>query len=299
MTSENNENTKQVKVSRKTMYIAAAVFVVAAVIGAAAFLGVFEDLTDPAEVSENGEIVARVNGEEVTRAEFETILEQEKMQYEMQGMDLESEEMSDMLGELQQHVLDNYFVIPILLEQKAQEEGIEISEEEIEDRYQDYVAQFGGEEQLKEQMAAVDVTRDELDEDIIRELTIQNYIEQYLEEYLEENPEEQIDKESIELSEEEIEHRYQQLQEQYARLKEMIEEDDPDLPREQLEMQLLQIEEQYGEILEEENFEEIKPVLKEEMIEERAAREKQEKEQSILMAHIEELQEESEVETYF
>lgn len=299
MSGENNENTKQVKVSRKTLYIAAAVFVVAAAIGAAAFGGFFGDLTDPAEVAENGEIVARVNGEEVTRAEFETILEQEKMQYEMQGIDLESEEMSDMLGELQQHVLENYFVIPMLLEQKAEEKGIEISEAEIENRYQDYVAQFGGEEQLKEQMAAVDVTRDELDQDIIRELTIQNYIEQFLEDYLEENPEERIDKESIELSEEEVEGRYQQLQEQYARLKEMIEEDDPDLPREQLEMQLLQVEEQYGEALAEENFEEIKPVLKEEMIEERAAREKQEKEQGILMAHIEDLREASEIETYF
>lgn len=299
MSGENNENTKQVKVSRKTLYIAAAVFVVAAAIGAAAFGGFFGDLTDPAEVAENGEIVARVNGEEVTRAEFETILEQEKMQYEMQGIDLESEEMSDMLGELQQHVLENYFVIPMLLEQKAEEKGIEISEAEIENRYQDYVAQFGGEEQLKEQMAAVDVTRDELDQDIIRELTIQNYIEQFLEDYLEENPEERIDKESIELSEEEVEGRYQQLQEQYARLKEMIEEDDPDLPREQLEMQLLQVEEQYGEALAEENFEEIKPVLKEEMIEERAAREKQEKEQGILMAHIEKLREASEIETYF
>ncbi len=296
-TGENKENVKKTDTSRKTktICIAAAVIVVATV-GLAFALGAFEGITDPQEVPDNEEVVATVNGETVSRVEFEQALEQEKMQYQMQGIDLDSEEMSEMLSELENHVLNNYFVIPILLEKRAEAAGINISEDEIEDRYQDYVAQLGGEEQLEEQMAAVDLSRDDLDQDISRELTITKYIEQYLEDYYEENPDEKVDEASIDLSDDEIEEQYQQLLNHYNNLQEMLEEDDPDMPREQLEAQLTQIEDNYGEMLEEDNFEDIKPILREEMLERRIAQETQAKEQQILTDHFEELREESDIE---
>lgn len=296
-TGENKENVKKTDTSRKTktICIAAAVIVVATV-GLAFALGAFEGITDPQEVPDNEEVVATVNGETVSRVEFEQALEQEKMQYQMQGIDLDSEEMSEMLSELENHVLNNYFVIPILLEKRAEAAGINISEDEIEDRYQDYVAQLGGEEQLEEQMAAVDLSRDDLDQDISRELTITKYIEQYLEDYYEENPDEKVDEASIDLSDDEIEEQYQQLLNHYNNLQEMLEEDDPDMPREQLEAQLSQIEDNYGEMLEEDNFEDIKPILREEMLERRIAQETQAKEQQILTDHFEELREESDIE---
>jgi len=299
MNNENNENVKQVKISRKTVYIAVAAVAVIG-LGIAAMLGVFGDLTEPGEVADNGEIVATVNGEEVTRAEFNQVLEQQKMQYEMQqGVDLDSEEMSDMLNQLKEHVLEQHFAVPILLEQKAKEMDIDVGEEEIEERYQEYATQFGGEDALEEQMASLEITREELDQDIIRELTIHNYIERYLEEYLEENPEERIDQDDIELSTEEVENQYQQLLSQHERISEMLEEEDPDMPREQLEMQLSQLEEQYGHILEADSFEEIEADLEKEMAEERITRERQEKETRILMEHIDELLEDSEIETNF
>ncbi len=298
MNNENNEKDKQINISPKTMYIAIAAVAIIG-LGIAAMLGVFGDLTGTGEKADNGEVVATVNGEEVTRAEFNQAFEQEKMQYEMQGIDLESEEMSEMLGELEEHVLENYFIIPILLEQKAKEMGVEATEEEVEERYQEFVVQFGGEEELEEQMAEADITREELEQDLVRELTIQNYLEQYLEEYFEDNPDERVDKDDIELSAKEVENRYQQIQGQYDQIAQMLEEDDPDMPREQLEMQLSQLEEQHGPILEAAGFEEVETELEEKIIEERAAQKEQEKEQGILMNHIEKLQEESEIETNF
>ena len=298
MNNENNEKDKQINISPKTMYIAIAAVAIIG-LGIAAMLGVFGDLTGTGEKADNGEVVATVNGEEVTRAEFNQAFEQEKMQYEMQGIDLESEEMSEMLGELEEHVLENYFIIPILLEQKAKEMGVEVTEEEVEERYQEFVVQVGGEEELEEQMAAADITREELEQDLVRELTIQNYLEQYLEEYFEDNPDERVDKDDIELSAEEVENRYQQIQGQYDQIAQMLEEDDPDMPREQLEMQLSQLEEQHGPILEAAGFEEVETELEEKIIEERVAQKEQEKEQGILMNHIEKLQEESEIETNF
>ncbi len=298
MSNDNNENVKQINISRKTLYLAIAAIAVVG-IGIAAMLGLFSDLTGPEEAAANGEVIATVNGEEVTRAEFEQALEQEKMQYEMQGIDLDSEEMSEMLRELEEHVLENYFVVPILLEQRAREMDITASEEEIEERYQEYATQFGGEEELEEQMAALDLSREELEQDITRELILHNYIDRYLEEYLEDNPDEKIDRDDIELEAEEVENQYQQILDQYNQITEMLEEDDPDMPREQLEMQLSQVEERYGHLLEAESFEDVKEEMEEEMIEERIARQRQEKEQRILMEHIETLLEASEVETDF
>ena len=301
MINENNEsreNEKKNGVSRKTLYIAATVTILAAV-GLAFALGAFEGISDPAETPGNTEIVATVDGETISRVEFEQALEQEKMQYQMQGIDLDSDEMSEMLSELENQVLNNYFVIPILLENKAKAAGITVDEDEIEDRYQDYVAQFGGEEQLQEQMAAVDLTRDDLEQDINRELTITKYIDQYLEDYYEENPDEIVDEESIDLSDEQVEEQFQQLLNHYNNLKEMLEEDDPDMPREQLEAQLMQIEEAYGEMLEEDNYDAIKPIIREEILERRIAQERQAKEQQILNDHFEELREESDIEINF
>ncbi len=299
MNNDSTEDIKQIKNSRKIVYIAIAAVVIIG-LGIAALTGVFGDLTEPEEAAENGEIVATVNGEEITGAEFNQVLEQQKMQYEMQqGVDLDSEEMADMLSDLKEHVFEQHFAVPILLEQKAKEMDIDVSEEEIEERYQEYATQFGGEEALKEQMATVDITRDELDQDIIRELTIHSYIEGYLEEYLDDNPEEQIDQEDIEVGKEELENQYQQVLSQYDQVSGMLEEEDPDMPREQLEMQLSQLEEQYGYILEAESFEEIKEDLEKEMIEDRVTRERQQKETEILMEHIDELLKESEIETNF
>ncbi len=294
MDHEKKENEAGVRMTRKTAYIAIAVVLVAGLGIAGAFLGLFDGITGMDE-----DVVATVNGEVVTEEEFNQAMEQEKMQYQAQGVDLESEEMAEMLADLEEQVLDNYFIIPILLEQKAEEQGIEISDEEIEERYQEYAAQFGGEEQLLEAMEDAGLNREDLDEDIIRELTIQNYLDQYLETYLEENPDERIEADKVELSDEEVEEYYQQMRSQYDEIKEVVEAEDPEVPAEQqemMEMQFAQIEEQYGDIMEADDFEEVKPQLEEEMREERVAQEKQEKEQRILMAHIEELREESDVE---
>ena len=242
------------------------------------------------------QVVATVNGEEIYRDDFEQALEQEKMQYEMQGMDLGSEEMADTLKELEQHVLDNYFIVPTLVKQKAEEEGINVSDEEIEERYQEYVVAFGGEDELLDQLEAANISREDINEDIANELSIQRYLDNYLDEYLEKNPEERVVEEEIELTTAELEEQYQQLRNNYEEIKGLLEEDDPEMPVEQLEMYYEQLKEQYGDLLEEDDFEAIKPQLEEEVREQRAAQMKEEKVQRVLSEHVTELREESDIE---
>lgn len=247
-------------------------------------------------ISQGEEVIATVNGEEITKEEFAQAIEQEKIQYQMQGIDLDSEEMASTLKELEQQVLDNYFIIPMLITQQAEKEGITISDEEIEERYQEYVTAFGGEEELLEQMELANISRSKLDDDIVRELSIQNYLEQYMDKYLEENPGERIIEEEIEIERAELEAYYEQIINEIYELKELMEADDPDIPMEQVEMYFLQLEELYGDILEEEYSEEAMLQLEKEMREQRAFQMKEEKVQRVILEHISNLKENSDIE---
>ncbi len=256
------------------------------------------DESDPAEETgseQPGEIIATVNGKEIYREEFEQALEQEKMQYEMQGIDLDSVEMADTLRQLEEQVLDN-LIIPNLILQKANEVGITVSDEEVEERYQEYATTFGGEDALLEQMENFNISRDELDEDIVKELSIQNYLDQYMDDYLEANPEEEVVKDDLDITDEELEAHYQQLRTNFSEIQEMLEKEDPEIPREQIEAYYQQLEEQYGDLLEEDDFEAIKPKLEEEVRVQMAEEMKEEKVQRVISEHLKELEEESDIE---
>lgn len=255
-----------------------------------------DDLADNGMVGENGEVVATVNGEEIYRVELDQAVEQEMMQYQMEGIDPESDEMEGMIEELEEHVLENYFIIPTMVRQKAEEEGITVGEEEVEARFQEYAEAFGGEEALLDQMAQAQMTREDIDQDIEKELITQNYLDQYMEGYLEDNPEERVEEEEIEISSDEVEEHYEQLRAEYLEVQEMLEEDDPEMPSEQIEMYYQQLVEQYGEALEEDDFEAIKPQLEEELRQQMTEQMKEEKVQRVLSELVQQLREESDIE---
>ncbi len=286
------EKSKKSKATRKYGYLAAAVLIMVCFALSTFLTACNEDST----VVQTDEVVATVNGEEIYRDDFEQALEQDKMEYQMQGVDLDSEGMSDTLEELEQHVLDNYFIIPTLIKQKAEEEGITVSSEEVEERYQEYVAAFGGEEELLQQLEALNMTREDIDEDIAHELSIQNYLDYYMEQYLENNPEEKVVEDEIEVTTEDLEEYYQQLRSDYNEIKELLEEGDPEMPIEQLEAYYELLTEQYGDSLEQDDFEAIKPQLEEEIREEMAMQMKEEKLQRVISEHVRKLREESDIE---
>ena len=225
MDNEDKGNNINVSLPRKTLYlIAAAVIIALVAVGAfsgfldkplTALQGMFQE--------ESQEVVATVNGEEIAREELEVMLEQQKQQYQMQGMDMDSEDMSDMLEQLERQILDS-LVANLLMAQAAEEKGISVSEEELEQEYQDLVAQFGGEEELNQQLEAAGITQEEIKEDIARTLPAQKYMESY--------KEENISEEDLEVSEEELKAVYDQYSAQmgeefgeFEEVKPQLEED--------------------------------------------------------------------------
>lgn len=137
------------------------------------------------------DIIAVVNGEEITWAELESRASQMKMRYEMQG-EAVTPEMEDRIREM---VLDN-MIDEILLLQEALRQGFEVTEEEIDEAYEDIVARYDGEEQLKALLDEDGMTVEDLRDQIREQLIIMGYIDEYVEQ--------ELGEEGLEVTEEDI-----------------------------------------------------------------------------------------------
>ncbi len=143
------------------------------------------------------EVLAKIGESEITMEDIQSDFDQMKTQYEAQGMNLsENQEMQDMIlyETLQNHVQQK------LLMDHAKEKGLEVEEEDIEEEYNMITEQFSTEEELDSALQQAGVSKDDLKQNIEDSLLIQLLAE-------EEGGE-------VEVSEEEINERYEQLEAQ-------------------------------------------------------------------------------------
>ncbi len=153
---------------------------------------------------EQDAVVATVNGEEIKNKDLFEAENFERQQLLMMGMDPQSQEAEQMMEQMRPQILDNLIYNTILL-QKVEQEGITVSEQEIEQEYQMFAQQFGGEEMLEQMLADEGMTRKDLENEIEDQLAMQAYLDKYLEENL--------DEEDLVFSEQELRELYQlQLQ---------------------------------------------------------------------------------------
>ncbi|WP_227940421.1 SurA N-terminal domain-containing protein [Alkalihalobacillus deserti] len=131
------------------------------------------------DTEEIPDVVATVNGEDIEKEMFVTTIEQQAMQVAMQGIDLESEEGVEYLEELKDQVLDQ-IINSKLIADAASNEGLEATEEEIDNGISELMAQNGleSEEQLQELLEAQGVQMDELRDDVKKNVKSSKYIEQ-------------------------------------------------------------------------------------------------------------------------
>lgn len=166
--------------------------------------------TDQAAIDEGPEnaVIAVVNGEELLRSEMLEGKEQQMQQLSMMGMDLsdmEDEEAARMMELLRMQVVDN-LVVTTLVYQVAVNQGFSATEEDVDDYYEYFAAQAGGEEALEQQLEEAGMTPEDIREDIRSQLPIEMYITTYLEENL--------DPEMLVFPEEELRALYEQQQQQ-------------------------------------------------------------------------------------
>ncbi|MBO8127752.1 MAG: SurA N-terminal domain-containing protein [Peptococcaceae bacterium] len=119
-----------------------------------------------------GDPVAVVNGEEISSKTFEEELAAAKDYYKQMGTDLDAEENKEQLAEVKEQVLDQ-LIDRTLLEQKIEEEGIEVSKEEVDGEISKIEEQVGGKEELDKILKEHNLNVDQLRSDIEYQLALE------------------------------------------------------------------------------------------------------------------------------
>ena len=117
--------------------------------------------------------VAKVNGVALSQAIFETQLAAAVASYKGQGINVEDPAK---LGQIKTQVLNN-LINNELVAQGASKSGVAVTGAEVEKQFQDLVAQTGGIDKFKVQLAAAKLTEDQLRGNIARQLVIQKYLQ--------------------------------------------------------------------------------------------------------------------------
>ncbi|MCA9365992.1 SurA N-terminal domain-containing protein [Candidatus Kaiserbacteria bacterium] len=118
------------------------------------------------------EVVARVNGEDVSREDFLEGLEQTKAAAASQGAD-----MSDIVvaSQVEAQALDVVINTKLLL-QAAADAGIAITDEQVDQELAALQERYGGEEGFQAEMAKYGVTLEQLRVDVKEQLTVDAYL---------------------------------------------------------------------------------------------------------------------------
>ncbi len=177
------------------------IIVAVIVAGGIVFYGTMDDADD---------IAIRVNDETFTHEEFDQITEQIAQEYQMYGMPVDDEQIKE-------QAIDRA-IQEVLLTQYADDEGLEVSQEEIDDKFDELMMMYGAqsEEEFLAQLQADGIEdRQEVDELLELELKINKLVDLYGEE--------------VEISDEELEQAYSDYEEQMEQMQENqgIEEDIP------------------------------------------------------------------------
>lgn len=147
-------------------------------------------------------VVASVNGSEIANKDYLANLNQQMQQYVSMGLDPNSEQAEAIKEQIRPQILESLVNVS-LVTQQAEAENISPDTQQVEAQYQSFAAQFGGEQALEEQLDAEGMTKQDLMDDIIRQMSINEYLQQYIEEH--------ADPSDFEFSDEQIRQRYEQL----------------------------------------------------------------------------------------
>ncbi len=147
---------------------------------------------------DDDDAMAVINGEEILKEEFTKEFERTKVMVSAQyGIDLEAEENEALIPQLQQQAMQNLVSQTVLL-QEAENQDLNPSEEEVEANLDQLKEQLGGEEGYQEALEEDNLTEEELKEMLSQEAMISQVIEN------------NVNLESVEVTEEEIENYYEQ-----------------------------------------------------------------------------------------
>ena len=174
-----------------TMKIGIGIIIIAVLAFAAWSLGLFSAADSgqgvPQQEEKSGP-VATVNGETISRGDFNARLEQARADYQTQGIAVDDPSIS---GQIEQQLVQD-MVNELVLKQHADDAGIRATEEDITGRYDQLAEQYGGADAFEATLASGGVSQEQVRGDIARQLEVEQYLGQ------------EIDEDSVSVTEEEM-----------------------------------------------------------------------------------------------
>lgn len=164
-----------------------------------------ESFMSDADFSDEDSTIALVNGETIPMGDLLLMEQQELQQMYMRGLQQGSDQEQEIIASIRPQILEDLISV-LLVQQQAERDGIIAEEDEIEEMYQQYVQQFGGEQQLQQQLSMAGITEEELRNYIAEQIPLQKYLEQFYATHLSE--------EDLSFTEEELRALYEQLLQQ-------------------------------------------------------------------------------------
>ncbi|OWZ83557.1 hypothetical protein CDO51_08130 [Natranaerobius trueperi] len=145
---------------------------------------------------EDEEVVATVNGEELLRKDFEGVLNHTKEMYEMYGMEIDEDD--DEMMEMIEEQAINELITETLLLQEAENEGITVDEEVVEQQIEAIEEEFETEEEMEEMLAMANLDADDLENEIRDSIKIEELVDTL------------VDEDELEVTDEELEEIYEE-----------------------------------------------------------------------------------------
>ena len=137
--------------------------------------------------------VAVINGQTITRAEFNRIRQQVVQSVQQQGMDINDPQVQSQINAQATETLIN----TELIRQAAAAAGASATDAEVDARYAEIVEAVGGVDALQASLAQLGLTEESLRSDVEQELVIEQYLE------------ENLDRDSLAVSDQEVNELYE------------------------------------------------------------------------------------------
>lgn len=119
------------------------------------------------------EVVATVNGEEISREDYLALYQQMEQTYAMQGANVTDPQFKN---QLQTQVVDQ-LIASFLLKEAAAEEGVVVEDSEVNEEIDLIIENTGGREAFEEELQAQGLTEETLRKNIREQFLVQNYIQ--------------------------------------------------------------------------------------------------------------------------
>ena len=124
----------------------------------------------------NKTAIITVNGEPITKAQYEEVLKRQTQNPQFQQLGPEAKDPNGFMMLMAKDRITNELIVKALLEQQIKEHKITVSEDDIKAKRKEITDKLGSEERLQEVLKQSNVTESQLRDDLINEIKVDKLV---------------------------------------------------------------------------------------------------------------------------